>query len=113
MNRPRNEWMNQVVRAFVVVPAVALSHVATISAVVFWAFGSSLHNFERETDPSMWDQVANRMVAVLMFPMGQVIEQRGYTSPHSGLLWAATSLIWGLGAFLLIESRRMLRFRAS
>jgi hypothetical protein len=103
-------WMNQLVRTLAIVPVVTMLYGVTISAVAF--FGLTLDSLDRRTDPSFWTQAATRIVEVLTFPMRQVVEQRGYTSPHSNLLWWSNSLLWGIAVFLLIESRRMLRFKA-
>jgi hypothetical protein len=103
-------WLSQLVRALAIIPVVTMLHGVTISAVVF--VGLTLDSLDRRTDPSFWTQAATRIVEVLTFPMRQVVEQRGYASPHSNLVWWSNSLLWGVGVFLLLESRRMLRCKA-
>jgi hypothetical protein len=102
-------WMNQLMKALAIIPAVAMLHGVMISAVVF--FGPTRDSMDKVTDPSLWGQAAAWLADVFMFPIRQVVEQRGYTAPHTEMLWWSNSLLWGIGVFLLIESRRMLKLK--
>ena len=74
-------WMTQLVRALAIIPIVAMLHGVVTATAVFLGLGLSLESFDKGIGPSVWGQAATRIVDLLIFPMGQVIEHRGYTSP--------------------------------
>jgi hypothetical protein len=104
--------MNQLVRALAVIPVVALLHGGATAAALFSGIGLTMGSFDRMTAPSLVAQIVLGIAAVLAFPIGPVLAHVGFKSPYGDLLFFSNSLIWGIGAFLLIESQRMLRLKA-